>query len=109
MGRYTLKQQLNREKNRKMKIVIFLFLSIFIFLSYNFFFGKMGYLKYVELKKNEKKLITEIREISQQNISLKKEIDLLKKDQQYLEKYAREKFGLVKPGEMVFQFENKEK
>lgn len=69
----------------------------------------MGYLKYLQLKKNEEKLLKEINQISSENNSLKKEIDLLKKDPAYLEKCAREKFGLVKPGEMVFQFKNEEK
>lgn len=69
----------------------------------------MGYLKYLQLKKNEEKLLKEINQITSENNSLKKEIDLLKKDPAYLEKCAREKFGLVKPGEMVFQFKNEEK
>ncbi|MGC8938524.1 MAG: FtsB family cell division protein, partial [Thermodesulfovibrio sp.] len=63
----------------------------------------MGYLKYLELKKNEQKLIKEITQISMENNTLKNEIELLKKDPSYMEKYAREKFGVVKPGEMVFQ------
>lgn len=69
----------------------------------------MGYLKYLELKKNEQKLMKDINQISMENNALKNEIELLKKDPSYMEKYAREKFGLVKPGEMVFQFQKEEK
>lgn len=109
MSRHALKEQLRREQSRRIKIYILLLFIIFIALLYNFLFGNMGYFKYRELKKNEQKLLTEIHQVSQTNNSLKQEIDLLKKDQVYLEKYAREKFGLVKPGEMVFQFTNEEK
>ncbi len=109
MSRHALKEQLRREQSRMIKIYIFLLFIIFIALLYSFLFGNMGYFKYRELKKNEQKLLTEINQISQANNSLKQEIDLLKNDQVYLEKYAREKFGLVKPGEMVFQFTNEEK
>ncbi len=109
MSKYTLKNQLRREHKIRSCMFFFFFILIFITMAYNFFFGEMGYLKYRELKKNEQKLLTEIEQINKINNSLKQEIELLKKDSSYLEKYAREHFGLVKPGEMIFQFENNEK
>jgi len=109
MRKYSLKEQLLREKKRNDRIFLFIFSAIIILLGYSFFFGDMGYLKYLELKNNEQKLIKEINEISVENNALRNEIELLKKDPSYLEKYAREKFGLVKPGEMVFQFQKEEK
>ncbi|MCX8034031.1 MAG: septum formation initiator family protein [Thermodesulfovibrio sp.] len=109
MRRFALKEQLKREQGRRMKIYILLLGLILITLIYSFLFGNMGYFKYRELKKNEQKLLTEINQIAKGNNTLKQEIDLLKRDQDYMEKYAREKFGLVKPGEMVFQFKYEEK
>ena len=109
MGRLLLKEQLKKEKKIRSRLYFVFFLLLFMLLAYNFFFGDMGYLKYRELKKNEQKLLTEINKIKENNDSLKQEINLLKKDPQYLEKYAREQFGLIKPGEMVFQFEDREK
>ncbi|MEN2986269.1 MAG: septum formation initiator family protein [Thermodesulfovibrionaceae bacterium] len=97
--------QLRKERKRKNILFCLIFSVIFAFLIYNFFFGEMGYINYLKLKQNEKKLIKEIKEISVQNQILKREIELLKKEPAYQEKYAREKFGLVKPGEMVFQFQ----
>ena len=108
MRRYTLKAQLLREQKRKNRIFFIVFFLIIAFLCYSFFFADMGYLKYRQLRHNEKKLIKEIKEISAENELLKREIELLKKDPNYLEKYAREKFGFVKPGEMVFQFQSQE-
>ncbi|MDI6714483.1 MAG: septum formation initiator family protein [Thermodesulfovibrio sp.] len=109
MSRYVLKEQLKKEKKLRSRLYLIFFLLLFIVLAYNFFFGEMGYLKYRELKKNEQKILTEINQIKRTNESIKEEINLLKKDPKYLEKYAREQFGLIKPGEMVFQFEDREK
>ncbi|MCS7163501.1 MAG: septum formation initiator family protein [Thermodesulfovibrio sp.] len=109
MKRYSLRQQLLIERKKKDKIFFLVSLLVFIFLGYSFFFGDMGYLKYRQLKNNEEKILREIKEISLENALLKKEIELLKSDRSYLEKYAKERFGLVKPGEMVFQFQKEEK
>ncbi len=57
----------------------FFFLVIILFLAYSFFFGDMGYLKYLELKKNEQKLMKDINQILMENNALKNEIELLKK------------------------------
>lgn len=102
---------LHIQKERRRSNIIFysIFLFVFLLLIYNFFFGQMGYLHYVKLKQNEQRLIKDIMELSAQNQILKKEIELLKKEPAYAEKYAKEKFGLVKPGEMVFQFQSPEK
>jgi cell division protein FtsB len=105
---YTLKEQVRREKGIRIRVYLLLLFIIFVALLYSFFFGDMGYLKYSELKRNEKKLLTEINQISQINNTLKFEIELLQKDPLYLEKYAKEKFGLVKPGEIIFQFKNED-
>lgn len=105
----TLKKQLLKERKRQNRITILIFLILGVFLGYSFFFGDMGYLKYRELKQKEKNLISEINQISMENNRLRNEIELLKNDPSYLEKYAREKFGLVKPGEMIFQFQRGEK
>jgi cell division protein FtsB len=42
----------------------------------------------------------------EQNEALKKEITRLERDPDYLEKVAREKHGLLKKGEMVFEFKD---
>lgn len=109
MRKLTLKEQLRRERKIRTKILLLFSLLILAFFVHSFLFGNMGFLKYKELKKNEEKLIKEINQIQKTNDSIKDEINLLKKDPTYFEKYAREKFGLVRPGEMVFQFKDVEK
>ncbi len=109
MGRHVLREQVIKERKARSKTLLLVLLIISGFLVYNFFFGDMGYIKYRQLKNNELKLVNEINNLSAENAAIKKEIELLKNDPLYLEKYVREQYGLVKPGEMVFQFKNEEK
>lgn len=91
---------------RKRRLVFFtIVLLSFIYLFINLTFGNMGILRYIELNKTKTRLETEIKEISEENKQLGLQIDLLKKDPFYLEKYAREDFGLAKPDEYIFQYD----
>jgi cell division protein FtsB len=91
---------------RKRRLVFFtIILLSFIYLFINFTFGNMGLLRYIEFNKTKTRLETEIKEISEENKQLGLQIDLLKKDPFYLEKYAREDFGLAKPDEYIFQYD----
>jgi cell division protein FtsB len=49
-------------------------------------------------------LAREIETIEQENAVLAREMQRLRKDPQYIEKIAREELGLVRPGEIVFEF-----
>ena len=57
------------------------------------------------MKLNSKKLTmqNDLEQLLTQQIKLKDEIERLNSDQEYIEKIAREKFMLVKPGEKVFK------
>ena len=91
---------------RKRRLVFFtIVLLSFIYLFINFTYGNMGHLSYIELNKTKTRLETEIKKISEENKQLGLQIDLLKKDPFYLEKYAREDFGLAKPDEYIFQYD----
>jgi cell division protein FtsB len=49
-------------------------------------------------------LAYEVRTIEQESRDLRHEIHRLRHDMEYLEKIAREELGLVRPGELVFEF-----
>ena len=49
----------------------------------------------------------EINDLRNQIAMLEKEEEKLKFDEKYIEKIAREKFKMVKPGERVFKVTNK--
>lgn len=71
---------------------------------YIYGFGNYGLYQYYQLHKEEKRLQTELAKLELESKQLEKEKQLLQKqDPDYLERIAREKFGLVKPGEKIYK------
>ena len=58
------------------------------------------------LKKEKLEIQNEINDLRNQIAMLEKEEEKLKFDEKYIEKIAREKFKMVKPGERVFKVTN---
>ena len=58
------------------------------------------------LKKEKLEIQNEINNLRNQIVLLEKEEEKLKFDEKYIEKIAREKFKMVKPGERVFKITN---
>jgi len=59
--------------------------------------------KVQDVKQRDLEYQTRIRELQQENARLAKEQKLLEEDPVYLEKVAREKMGLIREGEVVYQ------
>jgi len=88
-----------KKHQSKFKILGILFLIQAVFLIFNEF----GLKKWIKLNKTKNHLKTEIQTLLKQQINLQEEIVKLNVDQDYIEKIAREKFMMVKPGEKVFR------
>ncbi len=59
--------------------------------------------KYLELKRSEEKISTELRDIEKKIQDLQKESCLIRHDAQHLEQVMRDELKLVKPGEVVYK------
>jgi cell division protein FtsB len=64
-----------------------------------------GFLTLWNLKKEKIEIQQDINSLRQQIASLEKEAEKLEFDEKYIEKIAREKFRMSKPGEKVFKVE----
>jgi cell division protein FtsB len=104
-----LHSQVRRERKKRIYVFFLIVLGIIAFLSYSLFFGDMGVFKYVELKENKARLEQEIVRLDKENRVLDEQVNSLKKDPYYIEKYAREEYGLAKPDEVIFQIKKKDK
>ena len=62
-----------------------------------------GLINLWSLKKEKLEIQNEINDLRNQIALLEKEEEKLKFDEKYIEKIAREKFKMVKPGERVFK------
>ena len=83
----------------------FLFFSLSVGCVLLLLFSDRGFITLWNLKKEKVEIQQEINSLRQQIVSLEKEVEKLKFDEKYVEKIAREKFRMVKPGEKVFKVE----
>jgi cell division protein FtsB len=68
-----------------------------------------GFLKYAQHRNEIKRLEAEIQELERERVMLEKEmIALQEEDPEQIEKLAREKLHLSKPGEVIFRFKKKQ-
>jgi cell division protein FtsB len=89
---------------RKKRFVL-LILSLFLILFFFTFFGDKGILHLLRLKK-ELVRIKEINlKIEEENRKLKEEVRRLKYEKRYIEEIARKELGMVKEGEIIYQFD----
>jgi len=64
-----------------------------------------GILRYQRLQKQIEVLSQENKGLQEHNAALRKEIERLQSDEAYLEHMARQKYGLLKENETVYEFE----
>jgi cell division protein FtsB len=87
-----------------MKFLIAVIIITITAIGLIYFFQSKGP-DYFKIRAEEKKLADEIRKLRDENDDLKKQIFLLKTDPFYLEKYARDTFGLAASNEIIFKFD----
>jgi len=68
-------------------------------------FGDKGLLQVYRLKRELKEIERVNRELQQENERLRAEINNLRTNKKYIEELARRELGLVKKGEIVYQFD----
>src|SRR5208337_619432 len=101
-----LRQQVTFERRRR-NTIFFTFVTLALFyMILALVLGNMVFLKYMRLTKTKNTLNTEICTLEKENKALKTRLSELKDDSFYIEKYAREEYGLAKPGEYIFQFKD---
>jgi cell division protein FtsB len=88
---------------RKKLFLGFGFLLGLYFLS-SFTLGEMGLVKYYRMKAQYHALNEEISQLKQDNAKLTKDVHSLRSDPACIERIARDKLGLARPGEIVYYY-----
>ena len=88
--------------NRRILIPILLLISVMIFFA---FFGNKGLLQVYRLRKELKEIERTNMELQRGSERLRTEIENLRTNKKYIEELARRELGLVKKGEIVYQFD----
>jgi cell division protein FtsB len=69
-------------------------------------FGDLGLVRYFALQTEQEGVTEEIQWLEKENVRLRGESEALKTDPETIERLARERLGLVRNGERVYQFSN---
>tara|TARA_B110000438_G_scaffold266780_1_gene281097 strand:- start:492 stop:800 length:309 start_codon:yes stop_codon:yes gene_type:complete len=94
---------MNKKQTKKNKIKLYI-LGTFITIGLaSLIFFDLGVMRLIELKQMKRSLNSDIQLLLSQQIGLNDEIHKLTYDTLYIEKIAREKFLMVRPGEKVFR------
>ena len=68
-----------------------------------FIFGDHGLLKLYKIKNQREKIQTHITQLRNEREQAKEKKNKIENDLNYIEKMAREKYKMVKPGEKIFK------
>ncbi len=69
------------------------------------FFGKHGVRSLLEKRDDYEQLDRSVTQLQRDNVRLQERIHQLESDPRYIEKIARERLGLVKPGEVIYRLD----
>ena len=94
------------QQNRLLKIILTL---VIISTLWILFAPGTGVYSLLKLRNQAIELENQTKELLEVNESLRAEIDRLKNDPVYLELIAREKYGMLKKNERVFDFSKSQK
>lgn len=98
------KKMASTRVNRRFRLILLLVACAFLWL---FFAPETGFLSLLKQRNELKSLQLETQQLAENNEELKRMIEKLKNDNEYLEKLAREKQGMIKENEIIFEFSKK--
>ena len=89
----------------KRKRLLLLILIPLLIIGVLTFFGEKGILQHLHLQKELVRIKEKNAKLEVENQKLKEEVKRLQTDKRYIEEIARRELGMVKQGEIVYQFE----
>lgn len=92
---------------RHRTIIILIGVALFLFFAL-LYYSPYGYHNYLVIREDLNQVNNEISELKSKNQELEEEITLLKNDSNYVEKIARQKLGMLKKNEIVFEVPEKQ-
>jgi cell division protein FtsB len=89
---------------RRKKVLIFAGAVLAVYLLASFVLGEMGLVKYYRMKSQFGSLTDVISTLKKDNTKLSRDVQALKTDPARIERIARDKLGLARPGEIVYYY-----
>jgi len=87
-----------------------LWLILIVLVMFGFaLLGERGALRAFQTYRHKQELEQRLTVLQEQQVALREEIRLLQKDRDYWEQLARKELGMVREGELIYQFSGDEK
>jgi cell division protein FtsB/cell division protein DivIC len=90
----------------KKKPILLLILISLLILGLFTFFGEKGIFHLFRLQKELARMNEINLKLDEENQNLREEVKRLKSDKRYIEEIARKELGMVKEGEIIYQFDS---
>ena len=87
------------------KRVLLLILIFLLILGIFTFFGEKGILHLLRIQKEVARIKEKNAKLEEENQTLREEVKRLQSDKRYIEETARKELGMVKEGEVIYQFD----
>jgi len=91
------------------KRVLLLILIFLLILGIFTFFGEKGILHLLRIQKEVARIKEKNAKLEEENQTLREEVKRLQTDRRYIEEIARRELGMVKEGEIIYQFDTPSK
>jgi cell division protein FtsB/cell division protein DivIC len=88
------------------KRILILILFLFFIFGFFTFFGDKGIIHLLRLQKEWGRIKEANVKIEEENRKLREEVKRLQYEKRYIEEIARKELGMVKEGEVIYQFES---
>jgi len=89
---------------KKKRFLLLILIPLFIFGTLTFF-GEKGILHLLRLQKEIAQIKDRNIKLEEENQKLREEVKRLQRDKRYIEEIARKELGMVKEGEIIYQFD----
>ena len=94
-----------KEKNLPVRKMIPPWLILIVLAMFCFaLLGERGALRALQSYRHKQDLELQLSTLQEQKVQLREEIRLLQKDRDYWEQLARKELGMVREGELIYQF-----
>jgi len=87
------------------KRIVILVLFLFLILGFFTFFGDKGIIHLLRLQKEWVRIKETNVKVEEENRKLREEVKRLQYEKRYIEEIARKELGMVKEGEVIYQFD----
>jgi len=92
-------------KRLRKKPALFLVLFLLLILGFFAFFGDKGILHLLRMEKELVRIREMNTKVEEENRKLRGEVTRLQHEKRYIEEIARKELGMVKEGEIIYQFD----